>query len=268
MRVHPDTEVAPFFVINYNPIILFQKNPFMTEPLIGITSGYRTIELKYLHSCLAKKYTQAVIQAGGIPLLLPANIPTSQLKSLLPKLDGVLFSGGDDVNPKRYGEVQLPETKKVLDERDELESALLNFCIKEQKPVFGICRGLQIINVALEGTLYQHILTQFPGAIQHDRHDDAREKRHHSVSVTPGSLLARLTGMSLIKVNTLHHQGIRSLAQGLEIGAKCSDDGLIEAVEIPDHRFFLAMQWHPEELTEYPEQRILFEAFVKACNPA
>ncbi len=242
----------------------------MPEPLIGITSGYRTIELKYLHSCLSRKYTQAIIQAGGIPLILPANLPTSQLASLLPRLDGILFSGGDDVNPRLYGEDQLPETKKVLDERDEIESVLLKSCLEQGKPVFGICRGLQLINVVLGGSLYQHIQDQFPGAIQHDRHDDMREKRHHSVTVTPNSLLARSTGLTSftsIQVNTLHHQGIRNLAKGLNIGAKCSEDGLIEAVEMTDQPFFLAVQWHPEELTEYPEQRSLFEAFVKACQP-
>jgi putative glutamine amidotransferase len=265
--VHPDVKVAPFFIIHYNPFIQVTDKKSMPEPLIGITSGYCTIELKYLHSCLSRKYTQAIIRAGGIPLILPANLPASQLTSLLPKLDGILFSGGDEVNPKLYGEDQLPETKKVLDERDEIESVLLKSCLEQGKPVFGICRGIQIINVVLGGSLYQHIQTQYPGAIQHDRHDDIREKRRHSVTVTPGSLLARLTGLTSIQVNTLHHQGIRDLAKGLNIGAKCSEDGLIEAVEIADQRFFLAVQWHPEELTEYPEQRSLFEAFVKACQP-
>jgi putative glutamine amidotransferase len=239
----------------------------MSEPLIGITSGYRTIELKYLHSCLSRKYTQAIIHAGGIPLILPANLPPRQMTSLIPKLDGVLFSGGDDVNPRLFGEAQLPETKKVLDERDEIESVLLKSCLEKGKPVFGICRGLQIINVVLGGSLFQHIQTQYPGSIQHDRHDDIREKRHHSVTVTQGSLLARLTGLNSLQVNTLHHQGIRDLAKGLNIGAICTEDGLIEAVERADQPFFLAVQWHPEELTEYPEQRALFEGFVKACQP-
>lgn len=238
----------------------------MPEPLIGITSGYRTIELKYLHSCLSRKYTQAIIKAGGVPLILPANLPVNQLSSLLPKLDGVLFSGGDDVNPQLYGEDQLPKTKKILDERDEIESVLLKSCLEHGKPVFGICRGFQVINVVLGGTLYQHVLTQHPEAIQHDRHDDKREKLHHSVTVTPGSLLARLTSQNSIRVNTLHHQGIRDLAKGLKIGATCTEDGLIEAVEITDQRFFLAVQWHPEELADYPEQRILFEGFVQACQ--
>jgi putative glutamine amidotransferase len=239
----------------------------MPEPLIGITSGYRTIELKYLHSCLSRKYTQAIIHAGGIPLILPANLPTSQLETLLPKLDGIIFSGGDDVNPKLYNEAQLPETIRILDERDEIESVLLKSCIKQGKPVFGICRGLQIINVVLGGSLYQHIQSQHPGGIQHDRHDDIRERQHHSVSVTAGSLLDRLTGLPSLQVNTLHHQGIRDLAKGLTTCAKCGEDGLIEAVERTEQRFFLAVQWHPEELTEYPEQRKLFEGFVKACQP-
>lgn len=238
----------------------------MPEPLIGITSGYRTIELKYLHSCLSRKYTQAIIRAGGIPLILPANLPSSQVKSMIPKLDGVLFSGGDDVNPRLYGEDQLPETKKILEERDEIESILLKSCLEKGKPIFGICRGLQIINVVLGGSLYQHIQTQYAGAIQHDRHDDMREKRHHSVTAASGSLLSRLTGLSSIQVNTLHHQGIRNLAKGLSITGKCTEDGLIEAFEKTDKRFFLAVQWHPEELTEYPEQRALFEGFVKACQ--
>ncbi len=238
----------------------------MSQPLIGITSGYRTIEVKYLHSCLSRKYTQAIIQAGGIPLILPANLPPSQMTAVLPRLDGVLFSGGDDVNPRLYGEEPLPETKKVLAERDELESVLLKSCLEKAKPVFGICRGIQIINTVLGGSLFQYIKTQFADSIQHDRHDYIREKRHHSVEVAPGSLLYRLTGLTTIKVNTLHHQGIRDLAGGLQISGKCSEDGLIEAIEKDCKQFFLAVQWHPEELTEYPEQRTLFESFVKACQ--
>jgi putative glutamine amidotransferase len=264
--VQPDAEVAPFFIIHYNPSIQTTYQKSMPEPLIGITSGYRNIEVKYLHSCLVRKYTQAIINAGGIPVILPANLPTSRIATLLPKLDGILFSGGDDINPQLYGEDQLPETKKTLNERDEIESVLLKSCLEQGTPVFGICRGLQIINVVLGGSLYQHIQAQHPGVIQHDRHDELREKRHHSVSVTPGSHLARLTGKTTLKVNTLHHQGIRNLAKGLDIGAKCSEDGLIEAVEKSDQRFFLAVQWHPEELTEYLEQRNLFEGFVKACQ--
>jgi putative glutamine amidotransferase len=238
----------------------------MPEPLIGITSGYRTIEVKYLHSCLSRKYTQAIIQAGGIPLILPANLSAKQLSTLFPMLDGILFSGGDDINPLLYGEGRLSQTKNILEERDEIETALLKSCLEQGKPVFGICRGLQMINVALGGSLYQHILTQHSGAIQHDRHNDLREHRNHSVDIKSGTLLARLTGLNSIRVNTLHHQGIRNVSDDLKIGATCSEDGLIEAIELTNQPFFLAVQWHPEEIVEYPEQQILFEEFVKACS--
>jgi putative glutamine amidotransferase len=266
--VHPYAEVAPFFVINYNPSSPLNEKSTMPQPLIGITSGYRTIQLKYLHSCLAKKYTQAIIRAGGIPLILPANLPPTQMSDLLPRLDGILFSGGDDVNPGLYGESPIPETKKILDERDELEAALLNSAMKENKPVLGICRGLQMINVALGGSLYQHILTQHPVAIQHDRHDDLREKLHHTVKISPGSHFAKILGTPEIKVNTLHHQGIRQLSTKLQSCGVCAQDGLIEAVEISDHPFFLAVQWHPEELADLPEHFVIFQAFVKACGGA
>lgn len=238
----------------------------MSEPLIGITSGNRIYENRVEYSCLSRKYTDAIIRAGGIPLILPANVAGERLLELFPTLDGILFSGGDDINPELYGEEQIPETQNILNERDKLEFSLLDFCLEKKKPVFGICRGFQLINVALGGSLYQHILTQYPPAIQHDRHDDLRDMRHHSVTVKPGSLLSKLTHLPAFKVNTLHHQGIRGLSQKLIMNATCSEDGLIESFELNDHPFFLAVQWHPEEIMEFPEQQFLFKAFVEACQ--
>ena len=242
----------------------------MTPSLIGITT-YRTKNpAGNPILALGENYVQAISQAGGIPVMVPLGLPEKQLTSLVARLDGILFSGGGDLDPDIFGMESNPEVKSVDPDRDRVEIQMVQTAAAEGLPFLGICRGLQVINVALGGTLYTHIPDQDPHALKHDYYPDwARDHLPHAVQVDPDSRLAAILGTISPEVNSLHHQGIRDLATGLQASGWAPDD-LIEAIEIPDHPFGLAVQWHPEWLTAQPTtrapMRALFQAFVAAAT--
>jgi putative glutamine amidotransferase len=237
----------------------------MSIPLIGVTTWRKTDPDGYPQVTLWETYACALEGAGACPVLLPSSLSSQALQAILPRLDGVLFSGGGDIAPALYGAPDHPKVAGVELERDRLELALLERACEQELPYFGICRGLQLINVGLGGTLYADILEQRVGAMKHDW--DAGHRRDylaHAVEIQPGSRLAGILGQGSTQVNSLHHQGIERLASGLRATA-CAPDGLIEAVEQPDHPFGLAVQWHPENLTEHAGMQALFKAFVEAA---
>lgn len=237
----------------------------MFIPLIGVTTWRKTDPDGYPQVTLWEAYVRALEQAGACPVLLPPGLSIQALQAILPRLDGVLFSGGGDIAPALYGAPDHPKVAGVDPERDRLELALLERAGGEGLPYFGICRGLQLINVGLGGTLYADILEQRAGAMKHDWDaGHGRDYLAHPVEIQPGSLLAGILGQGRTRVNSLHHQGIERLAPGLRAAA-CAPDGLIEAVEQPGHPFGLAVQWHPENLTERAGMRALFKAFVEAA---
>jgi len=237
----------------------------MKTPLIGITT-YRT-DNPYGNPILAlgENYVQSLSRAGALPVLVPLGLPEDQLDALMARLDGILFSGGGDMAPEIFGAEMIPEVKSVDPDRDRVEMQLIKTAISEDLPFLGICRGLQVINVALGGTLYTHVETQHPQALKHDFYPDwPRNHLPHAVQVEPDSRLATILGTTEPGVNSLHHQGIRDLAPGMQAAAY-APDGLTEAFESPDHTFGLAVQWHPEWLQEYAPMRALFRAFVEAA---
>ena len=241
----------------------------MTPPLIGITTYRTNNSAGNPILALGENYVQAISQAGGIPVLVPLGLPEAQLTSLTARLDGFLFSGGGDLDPARFGMESRPEVKGVDPDRDRVEIQMVQTAVSEGLPFLGICRGLQVINVALGGTLYMHIADEHPQAIKHDYSSDwPRDHLPHSVRVDPDSRLAAILGTTTPGVNSLHHQGIRDLAAGLQATGWAPDD-LIEAIELPDHRFGLAVQWHPEWLTNQAAAkrpvRALFRTFVEAA---
>ena len=180
-------------------------------------------------------------------------------------LGGLLLSGGADVAPALYGEETLPCCGEILPIRDSFEIGIFQKALKASLPVLGICRGIQVINVALGGTLYQDIETQLKGAIKHPCYDTPRDKVHE-VTVTEDSLLYRASGLTRFGVNSRHHQGIKHLGKGL-VATAYYGDGLIEAVDYPQARYVTAVQWHPESLSDrYPEAQTIFNAFVEACK--
>jgi putative glutamine amidotransferase len=235
----------------------------MSLPFIGVTTWRTYSKSGYAWISVSEAYLQAISQAGACPVSIPLGLPEEILADLLARLDGVLFTGGGDLNPHTYGEEWHPDLKEVDDDRDRMELYLLHRVLESRIPFLGICRGIQVINVGLGGSLYADIASQHPGAIKHDFHSYwPRDYLAHEVQIQAGSQLARILGKTRVQVNSLHHQGIRRLAPGLLATAQ-APDGLIEGIELSDHAFGLAVQWHPECLTDFEPMRKLFGAFVE-----
>ena len=210
-------------------------------------------------------YLDGVTRAGAVPILLPLIEDEQAQDALQALVDGLLLTGGPDVAPALYGEETLPCCGEISAKRDAVEISLFRKALKIGMPVLGICRGIQVMNVALGGTLYQDIAQQLPGAARHTCYDTPRDKVHE-VTVIENTILHRLTGLSRFSVNSRHHQGIRKLGKGL-VPAAYTGDGLIEAVDLPEARFVTAVQWHPESLGDrYAEAQAIFHAFVEACR--
>lgn len=238
----------------------------MTAPLIGITTSRKSVKPDGIQVYLNDAYIQAVLEVGGLPVLIPAGLPEGTLAEMLPRLDGVLLSGGGDVDPALFAGQPHPKVYGVDPTRDELEISLVRLAVKDERPILAICRGAQVLNVALGGSLYTHIADQLPGALAHERGSDApRTRLSHEVEVQAGTRLAAILQPGKVGVNSLHHQGIRDLAPGLKVSAT-SSDGLVEGAELPGHPFAVAVQWHPEWLQDHPIQRALFRAFVEAAS--
>lgn len=237
----------------------------MEKPLIGLTSSRMPNPSGRPAFGVNLPYTRSIAQAGGLPVLIPINLSMDNLDVLLPRLDGILFTGGDDIDPQEYGAQPHAKVEGIDVERDQLELHLVQAVIRAGKPYLGICRGCQVINVALGGSLYADLTEQYPGAIQHDQHGLPRDTLAHGIDINPDSLLAQILQGATTRVNSLHHQGVRKLAQLLRASA-FAPDGLVEAFELPNHPFGVAVQWHPEELPKHAAMRRLFQAFVHACE--
>lgn len=224
------------------------RRPQPLRPVIGI-SGYceqaRWNQWDQRAVLIPQGYTDQVAAAGGTPVVLP---PLPGIESVVGRLDGLIISGGPDVDPSRYGEPAGAQTKVIRPERDAAEIALVMAAIAAGLPVLGICRGLQVINVALGGSLTQHL----PDVVGHDGHSPTPgQMGEHDVRIAPGSSLAMILGRERAGVPTHHHQGVARLAPGLTALA-WADDGLVEAFDFatPGHEFALAVQWHPEAGTD------------------
>jgi putative glutamine amidotransferase len=237
----------------------------MQKPLIGLTTTRMPNQDGRPAFAVNVPYVKAVSAAGGLPVLIPLGLPEDDLDALLQSLDGILFTGGGDIDPRRYGNQPHPKVDNIDVDRDRVELHLAQTVAGNGKPFLGICRGFQVLNIALGGSLYEDILDQYPGAIQHDHHSDPRNFLSHRVNLENGSLLAHILPGSQVQVNSLHHQGVRQLSQQLRPTAYASD-GIIEAFELAGHPFGLAVQWHPEELQEHEGMRALFKALVQAAG--
>ena len=237
----------------------------MSKPLIGLTTT-RIPNKEGLPTFAANQpYARSISMAGGIPVLIPINIAGEDMDQLLGRLDGILFTGGYDIDPPRYGSQPHPKAEQIDIERDQQECQLVQAAIKAGRSFLGICRGMQVINVALGGSLYEHLVDQLPGSLAHDHHGKPRDFLAHAVSIERDTLLDQIIPCNQTQVNSLHHQGVRLLASSLRPCA-ISSDGLVEALELPEVRFGLAVQWHPEELQEYASMRRLFQEFVRYCS--
>ncbi len=238
----------------------------MHPPIIGLTTRNDQNKYSFPIASLMHKYIDVLIEAGGIPVMIPSGLPEKARHSLFESLDGLFLTGGGDIAIDRFNGGFHPRLEGVDPERDELEFALIQAAVESGKPFLGICRGFQVFNVALGGTLYTHIQDQFPGALKHD-YDSGSQRQFlaHEVEVEKTSRLAGILGEVKLRVNSLHHQGIKESAPGLRQAA-FAPDGLMEAAEVPDHPFGIAVQWHPEWLTDQAVSRRLFQAFIEAAG--
>lgn len=235
------------------------------KPLIGITTNQSTNIYGQPTVMLMQSYVNAVMQAGGVPVLIPSQIANDGWDAAYARLDGLLFSGGGDISLEFSPGEPHPRIDDVDPARDSVESRLIEAAVSDGKPFLGICRGCQILNVALGGTLYTHIPDQLPNALDHHYPGNKRTILVHEVQIEEGTLTAEVYGEPIIRVNSLHHQGLKDIASPLRISGY-APDGLVEAVELPDHPFGLAVQWHPEWLTNQEATRNLFRKFVEAAG--
>ncbi|MBA4603455.1 gamma-glutamyl-gamma-aminobutyrate hydrolase family protein [Thermoactinomyces mirandus] len=230
------------------------------KPLIGLTMSLEEEKKQ----CLGRSYTDSVLQAGGIPLLIPYIVDDQALQQLSRKLDGLILTGGGDIDPTLFDEEPHQNLGEIIPDRDDMEIALIEQFMVQNKPIFGICRGCQILNIALGGDMYQDICSQKQTMLQHTQ----RAPRHHpshTITIVENTLLHSIYAKGQAKVNSFHHQAVRNVKPSFQISA-VAKDGIIEAFESSRHDFVLGVQWHPEEMVPNDTEAVkLFQAFVNAC---
>lgn len=242
----------------------FVYNQIM-QPIIGITTNHIYNSYNQTMVGLMQSYVRAILEAGGIPVLIPSLLATQGWQVLYSRLDGILFTGGGDISLEHFAGDPHPRIEEADTARDSIELNLLHTAVADGKPFLGICRGCQLINVGLGGTLYTHLPDQFPNALDHDYPGNLRSVLVHEVKIEEGTHTADVLGEPIVHVNSHHHQGLKDIAAPLRISGY-APDGLVEAIELPDHPFALAVQWHPEWLTDQQSTRNLFRAFVVAAS--
>ena len=232
------------------------------KPVIGITTDLETNDRRVLNNT----YVNAVIRAGGLPIILPVGIE-KDAKRYATMLDGLLLTGGEDIDPMIFGEEPHMGLGRVDPTRDTAELSLMKEFLALNKPILGICRGMQIINVALDGNIYQDIYGQKTGILLQHKQKAPTSHQSHLVQVEKGSLLESIAKIPEIKVNSFHHQAVKKVPKPLQVSGVASD-GIIEAIESPAHAFVLGVQWHPEALAQNRDAVSLrmFDAFIEKCK--
>ena len=231
------------------------------KPIIGISSNikenYLSVPLENIH---------AVTKFGGVPLILP-NVEEDAASTMAELLDGLLLTGGGDIDPTLFGEEPHPKLGNVIPERDVFELALIQKMLEINKPILGICRGAQIVNIAVGGDMYQDIYAQINHELLQHVQKAHRSHLSHFVQVKKGSLLEKIAQTDKFKVNSFHHQANRNVPKGFSISATASD-GIIEAIESNTHKFVLCLQWHPESLIAKNDRvsENIFKAFIGASK--
>jgi len=235
----------------------------VSRPVIGVTISYsyRNPEIFTLRD----DYVRAVERAGGLPVVLAPGRP-EDAADLLRSVDGLMLTGGADVDPSLYGEPRHQTVTTVIPERDAFEIALCREALRKDQALLAICRGQQVLNVATGGTLIQDIPSQVSGAGDHDPETE-RWETVHQVRILPRTRLREILERETIDVNSFHHQAVRGLGQGLVVSAMSTEDGVIEGIELPGRRMAVGVQWHPEAFWDQPDDfQPLFDALVKASR--
>lgn len=231
---------------------------------IGITPAW---EEEKGFAYIKQDYVASTIRAGALPLTFPATEDTAVLDEAFSLVDGIVFSGGSDVDPALYEAEKHPLCGELCPLRDRMETYLMKKALAEGKPFLAICRGFELLNVVLGGTLYQDIAEEMSKEIHHPQYDTPRTKVH-GMNIVKGTLLHQTTGLDHFEVNSRHHQGVKKVGDGLVVSA-IAPDGLVEGLELPGRALALAVQWHPESLSDrYPEARALFDLLIRRAKEA
>ena len=237
-------------------------------PVIGITCS--TLMLPGTRGvrrfAIPDYYPRCAMEAGGLPLLFPT-IGEEYAASYLARIDGLLLSGGVDVDPVRYDEDPRPELGEVDEERDSFEMALARGAKEQGIPILAICRGVQVLNVACGGTLIQDIRSQVDGALQHDQKALRHSAKSHGIVIEEDTHLHQIAGTTRVRVNSFHHQSVDEVAEGFEVTAR-APDGVVEAIEDPNHPFCVGVQWHPERMPADQLTEAIFTRFMQAAAQA
>lgn len=231
------------------------------KPVIGLTAFTEPTPQKRRVN-VSYHYIESIEMVGGIPIVIPECKHLEMVDPYLERIDALIISGGVDVSPYLYGANPTTKVNYFSVERDNFEIALVKGAIEKKIPVFGICRGIQIINVALGGTLYQDIWDETDSRMGHYPEVMPVNQLYHSINVVPGTTLSKLFNKNYFLVNSFHHQAIKEFGVGVFASAH-ADDGMVEAIELKDNKYVYGVQWHPEDLTtDYPEFRALFSHLI------
>lgn len=238
---------------------------FAPKPIIGVIMGYQPqTQAPTLH--IGQAYLTAVHKAGGLPMLLPAGTPDTILAEMLDRCAGLIITGGPDVDPLYFQNEPDERAGGVDPRRDASEEFLIKKAHQNKMPILGICRGIQSLNVVFGGTLYIDLLDDSPGSSKHDFYPDLpRDAYRHTISIQKNNLFHQIIGKDNVRVNSLHHQGIKDPARNMMIVGH-AEDGCIETLVAVDHPWCIGVQWHPECLPEDQDARQLFSAFILAAK--
>ncbi len=237
----------------------------MSYPLVGLPTLAIPRGPKPPRFGINQSYVRALVAAGCAPVLIPLLDDDERLRAIYERLDGIVFAGGVDVAPQEYDEEPIGDLNVVEAPRDRTELTLARWAFADDLPTLGICRGQQVLNVALGGSLWQDLRYQGATPVDHSDADGrTRTAMIHRVRLDPDSRLAQLIDETEIRVNSLHHQAVKSVAPTLRVTG-LSDDDVIEALESPERRFMIAVQWHPEEIDDRPWVQRLFGGFARAA---
>jgi putative glutamine amidotransferase len=238
----------------------------VTKPLIGITPNVRDTKNRGTEHVLLTAYVTMIFDAGALPCIVPTVASVSEAREVLGRLDGLLMTGGRDIDPRMYG--QEPRDVNQLAHKDRLVSdfAYAQATQELELPTLGVCLGVQVMNVAGRGSLHQHLPDDFPGAMEHED-DEEGKSPDHDILIEPGTRLRTLLGVDRARVNSYHHQAIATVPPGWRVGAR-AEDGVIEAIERDDRPFYLGVQWHPERMRGSEITRRLAGALADAARGA
>ncbi len=235
------------------------------KPIIGVTVDKTINDCGYSYERINECNLKALTASGAIPLMLPITGEEELIDEYLKIVDGLYFSGGNDISPLIFGEDPIKEIHEIDYSRDEFEIKLFKKAASKNMPILGICRGEQIINVAAGGTLYQDIYAQKEGTNGHSPSFSSGGHAHHKVKIIKDSKLYNMLQADELNVNSFHHQSVKNIAEGFKVTAY-AEDGIIEAVESVNHSFIIGVQWHPELMYErYTVFLKIFEALANAC---